>query len=118
MKNEFKKSIIIGYIKEVNEWLNSSECQTVFSYMKDKLISEIEETRKHVNITHHEVNVYIASDNEQVKTAFIELIGNKTFGDNSSGKNFTINAMRVATKFVMHVKNLAKMQQDTNTEGK
>lgn len=55
----------------------------------------------------------MAADNEQVKTAFETVLFESRFGP----KNMTINVMKIETKFVHHIKNLANMKASTNNEG-
>ena len=103
-----------GYVKEVNDWLNSTECSTVFENLKLKLLEEIDGSRNRLNATKNDaIYVYLAADNEQVKEAFEEKLKIVRYGIH----NMTINVMRVETKFVQHIKNLEKMKASTNNEG-
>ena len=105
---------ISGYVKEVNDWLNSTECSTVFENLKLKLLEEIDGSRNRLNATKNDaIYVYLAADNEQVKEAFEEKMKIVRYGIH----NMTINVMRVETKFVQHIKNLEKMKASTNNEG-
>ena len=83
--------------------------------MKAQLVSVIEGNRLSLQASQDDdVYVYLAADNEQVKEAFASTI----LPDEKHGSsNFTINIMRVETKFVHHIKNLANMKQATNDEG-
>ena len=102
-------------MKEVNDWLNSTECTTVFESLQLKLIEEIDGSRNRLNATKSDaIYVYLAADNEQVKEAFEEKIKGVQYGVH----NMTINVMRMETKFVQHIKNLEKMKTSTNNEGK
>ena len=104
-----------GYVKEVNDWLNSTECTTVFESLQIKLLEEIDGSRNRLNATKNDaIYVYLAADNEQVKEAFEEKIKRVQYGVH----NMTINVMRMETKFVQHIKNLEKMKTSTNNEGK
>ena len=101
-----------AYKKEVADWLNSTECASVFSELESKLVQQVEESRRGQNSTDSDVAyVYLATDNENVKDAFAAIVG-------QPGRHkFTINIMRVETKFIVHVKNLATMKAMTNNEG-
>ena len=104
-----------GYKKEVDDWLNSTECFSVFDSLKVKLLDLIDENRKNLNATKNDaIYVYLAADNEQVKEAFEETLKMVRHGEDK----MVINVMRVETKFVQHIKNLAKMKASTNNEGK
>ena len=83
--------------------------------MKAQLISVIEGNRLSLEASQDDdVYVYLAADNEQVKEAFASTI---LLEEKHGTSNFTINIMRVETKFVHHIKNLANMKQATNDEG-
>ena len=100
----------------MNTWLNSTEFSDVFMRLKLKMISVIEESFNMKNSTsgNDAVYVYLAADNQQVKEAFEDTIKK----DEKHGiYNFSIKVMTVDTKFVQHIKNLAKMKSDTNDEG-
>lgn len=106
----------IGYIKEVNDWLNSTECSDVFQSMKKKLITVIEETIKLRNSKGNDtIYVYLAADNQQIKEAFAAEI---LKDENQRLYGFSMNLMTVDTKFVHHIKHLATMKSATNDEGK
>ena len=100
------------YKKEVTDWLNSTECAVVFQELETKLIEQLTESRGALNATSADVAyVYLAADNENVKDAFAERVGR-------TGRHpFTVRVMRVETKFIVHVKNLAKMKAMTANEG-
>jgi hypothetical protein len=105
----------LGYKKEVNDWLNSTECSDVFRGLRSMLIKKIEENRSGLHTSENEdVYVYLAADNEQVKEAFAATV---LAAGPSDKANFTINLMRMETKFVQHIKNLANMKAATNNEG-
>lgn len=107
----------IAYIKEVNDWLNSTECSDVFQSMKKKLISVIDETihLRNSSTGNDTIYVYLAADNQQVKEAFAaEIIKD----ENQGLFGFSMNLMTVDTKFVHHIKHLATMKSATNDEGK
>ena len=107
----------IGYIKEVNDWLNSPECSDVFQRLKSKLINVIQESVNTKNSTSEDntIYVYLAADNQQVKEAFEESIIND---ENNVNYNFSLKVMTVDTKFVQHIKDLTKFKAVTNNEGK
>eukprot|EP01035_Chromulina_nebulosa_P018361 gene18361-24057_t len=118
------------YVKEVTEWLNSTEASNVFGALENKLLEHVCLTR---NITVEMLNnlaslsideqrrvnqsmqdtiyVYLATDNEQVKDYFIEIL------ERNHSYHFPINIMRVDTNFIHHVKNLQKMKSATGDEG-
>lgn len=129
-----------AYKKEVADWLNSQEATDVFKYLEEKVVEQIIESRKqrklkstsrlllndvNNNSTNEENNnenviedqaidpvyIYLASDNEEVKDAFIKMIELKSRSD------FKINIMRIESKGIHHVKNLAKMKQLSDNEG-
>jgi hypothetical protein len=105
----------LGYKKEVNDWLNSTECSDVFQGLRSMLFKKIEENRSGLHTAENEdVYVYLAADNEQVKEAFAVTV---LAAGPSDKANFTINLMRMETKFVQHIKNLANMKAATNNEG-
>ena len=106
----------VGYVKEVNDWLNSTECSDVFQRLKSKLIKVIQEGVNTKNSTFEDntVYVYLAADNQQVKEAFEESIIND---ENNSNYNFSLKVMTVDTKFVQHIKDLTKFKAVTNNEG-
>jgi hypothetical protein len=106
-----------AYIKEVNDWLNSTECSDVFQSMKKKLISVIEETLhlRNSSTGNDTIYVYLAADNQQVKEAFAAEI---VKDENQGFFGFSMNLMTVDTKFVHHIKHLATMKSATNDEGK
>lgn len=105
----------VGYKKEVNDWLNSTECVDVFQGLRSMLLTKIEENRNGLESTENDdVYVYLAADNEQVKEAFAATV---LAEDPTRKGNFTINLMRMETKFVQHIKNLAHMKAATNNEG-
>ena len=110
-----------AYRKEVNDWLNSSECASVFHDLAYKLLEQIGESRLAVNATRDDaVYVYVAADNEDVKDAFAAYINSNsnTTDSNSSSSNsnsdngsstnslfpFPVNVMRVESKFIVHIK--------------
>ena len=111
----------IHYKKEVSDWLNSSECATVFKNIEEKLVEEITAIRLNDgNATNDQdpIYVYLASDNEEVKDAFIRLLEKQHGNDNTSDPtHLTINVMRVDSAGIFHVKNLKKMQKLSNNEG-
>ena len=112
----FLRHLLISseYKKEVDDWLNSTECTFVFTNLKSKILEEITLNRIGQNATENEpIFVYLAADNEQVKTAFETVLLESRFGP----KNMTINVMKIETKFVHHIKNLANMKASTNNEG-
>lgn len=105
----------VGYKKEVNDWLNSTECVDVFLGLRSMLLTKIEENRNGLESTENDdVYVYLAADNEQVKEAFAATV---LAEDPTRKGNYTINLMRMETKFVQHIKNLAHMKAATNNEG-
>jgi hypothetical protein len=73
------------YRKEVDDWLNSTECQQVFAALETKLVDQLLESRRvdnkslaaKTNTAKRKVNdpyyVYLAADNEDVKNAFAEV---------------------------------------------
>ena len=76
------------------------------------MIEQIDESRIGSNASITDVAyVYVAADNEDVKDAFASLVGQP------NRHKFTLNIMRVESKFIVHVKNLAKMNAMTNNEG-
>ena len=127
------------YKKEVNEWLNSSECQLVFEALETKVIQHTLETRNlteandiymknnplalsnsnnsntntSIEVKHinsEPIYIYLAGDNEDVKDAFAHAIESKY-------KHILLNLMRVETSGVVHAKNMAKMKQLSDNEG-
>jgi hypothetical protein len=87
----------------------------VFQGLRSMLFKKIEENRDSLVSTEiDDVYVYLAADNEQVKEAFAATV---LAADPSRKSNFTINLMRMETKFVQHIKNLANMKAATNNEG-
>lgn len=106
----------LGYVKEVNDWLNSTECSDVFQRLKSKLIKVIQESVNTKNSTSEDntIYVYLAADNQQVKEALEESIIND---ENNENYNFSLKIMTVDTKFVQHIKDLTKFKAVTNNEG-
>lgn len=151
------------YRKEVRDWLNSSECKTVFQSLEEKLIAEIKESRKgtpavlaaeasianaNLNINNKTTNnnttstsspqgvnanaslamsrdaavgaaieeddpiyVYLAADNEEVKDSFAAIL------EQHHDHHLRIHVMRVESRGIHHVKNLAKMKKLSDNEG-
>lgn len=118
-----------AYRKEVEEWMNGTESQQVFQSMRGKLLELVTRIRPNTfsdssisgrvgnnsvvsaptNID--PVYIYIAADNEDVKEAFCKILR-----DDPAFKGL-LRIMRVETKGVMHVKNLAKLKDAINNEG-
>ena len=119
-----------NYLKEVWDFLNGTESQSVFAYLEDRLIDIVnaahEANKKESagngaevaikaalesDAVAHPVYIYVAADNEDVKTHFCSrLLANPAL----SGK---LKIMRVETKGVMHAKNMARLKDSTNNEG-
>ena len=113
----------VGYKQEVQEWLNSSECKMVFSSLEAKLLEQFTILRppslslppnsssSDKDDAPDPVYVYLAADNEDVKDSFQNLLMNKKeFSDK-------MKIMRVETRFIFHVKNLARLKSETDNEG-
>lgn len=102
------------YKKEVSDWLASSECETVFGALESKLMDSLTENLVRDNITTNEdpYNIYLASDNEEVKSEFAAILRNQ-----SRHPNLKINVMKVETQFIHHVKNLNLLKSATNNTG-
>ncbi len=100
------------YAKEVSDWLNSSECSMVFESISNKLVESLTETRGQQNMTLADGPsfVYLASDNEEIKEALATILENPN-------STVPIQVMRVKSRFIHHVKNLAGMKHATNNEG-
>jgi hypothetical protein len=62
------------YRREVSEWLNSTECRDVFGHMKNQLLENIKLYHSSERKSTDPLYVYLASDNEDVKDAFIDMI--------------------------------------------
>lgn len=61
-----------GYVTEVQTWLNSSDCQTVFKLMGERLEAEMADSRAIASRAADEpLYVYVACDNEDVKDALV-----------------------------------------------
>jgi hypothetical protein len=104
------------YRKEVSDWLISSECSTVFDSLEKKLIEFLLERIQSDNLSTSEIdafNVYVASDNEEVKIALSARLQNITWKE----PKLKINVMRVQTQFIHHVKNLNLLKTVTNNTG-
>jgi hypothetical protein len=110
-----------AYKKEVMEWLNSSECKMVFSSLESKLLEQFQILRPplpviNTSLSREEespdpVYVYLAADNEDVKDKFASILAHKKeFSDK-------MKIMRVETRFIFHVKNLARLKSETDNEG-
>lgn len=111
------------YRFEVATWLNSTEATEVFESVETKLIELISESRRNQikdknisnevieKILNETVYVYLASDNEEVKDHFSKIL------ENRHDSHLNINVMRVETKFIHHVKNIAQMIEKTQGEG-
>lgn len=111
-----------GYKQEVSEWLNSSECKMVFSSLENKLLEQFHILRPPATASASggggaaaevpdPVYVYLAADNEDVKDRFHNLLMSKPeFSDK-------MKIMRVETKFIFHVKNLARLKSETENDG-
>ena len=87
----------------------------MFEGLSTMLFNKIEESRNSLKSTEYDdIYVYLAADNEQVKEAFAATIRAKDPGGQA---NSSISLMRMETKFVQHIKNLANMKIATNNEG-
>lgn len=114
-----------AYRKEVADWLSSTEKKMVFKAMRKQIVNLVNESRPHAYVTAMENNslvrsgetdikpvyIYLAADNEQVKDALAELLERHIL------LRDIVHVMKVETKFVHHVKNLAKLKHATNNEG-
>ena len=103
-----------AYKKEVADWLAGHEWATVFGALETRLLLELRALNAADNVTVNEdpYNVYLASDNEEVKNAFVEILKNE-----SRHPDVKLNVMRVESKFIHHVKNLNLLKTATNSEG-
>jgi hypothetical protein len=100
-----------AYKQEVSEWLNSTECKSVFESLASRVDNHIKEIRSGNNSANSDpVYIYIASDNDEVKD---------TFQSHLLSQNYShpINVMKVESKFIHHVKNFANFKKETNNEG-
>jgi len=117
--------------QEVADWLASKEGKDVFHHMENKLLEEIGRDRwQRNNRTRHHgvisaltakgtipanhsdpIYVYLASDNEEVKEAFAQVLEAK------HDDHYEIRVMRLHTNGIIHVKNLAKMKTMTDDQG-
>ncbi len=133
--------------KEVAEWLVSEEGVSVFDMMEAELLNQLARDYTHrdkakmhhgiVSATSYKpdanekvtsgkvisgvngtlligdpIYVYLAADNEEVKEAFARKLEEK-----HEVAHHEIKVMRVKTKGIFHVKNVAKMKEKTNNEG-
>ena len=96
------------YKKEVQDWLNSTEGAMVFKDL-DFLVNDLISDRpKVVKNKAAVVYLYLASDNEEVKEAFADYL---------LKKHPTYKVLRVKSKFIVHIKNMAKLKSATDNEG-
>lgn len=112
------------YKKEVSDWLNSSECQSVFSHFEDRVSSIIKAKLDDVHnspgskkIKDTKAYIYIASDNEQVKDALEAYLHEKVQARNASYNNETVHFMKVDAKSIAHVKDYNRFKAMTQDEG-
>ncbi len=118
--------------KEVSDWLNGTECHAVFTAMERGIERKIDEsdlnnTARALSTSkkpksnaaavtmvpvEDPIYVYVASDNEEVKKAFVTRLE-----QNNPVLFKKIRIMRVETKFIYHVKNLALLKSATGNEG-
>lgn len=121
-----------NYRQEVWDFLNGTESRTVFDVLEQRLIdlvTEVMDSNKkklaiaapvHANIADggatavavvDPVYIYVAADNEDVKTHFCNrLLSNPAL----AGK---LKIMKVETKGVFHAKNMARLKDSTKNEG-
>eukprot|EP01038_Epipyxis_sp_PR26KG_P005812 gene5812-8018_t len=114
-----------NYQKEVYEWINSTEANQVFSSMQNriqdmmrnefKIVKNNNTQTKAIEGLNNEnetdpIYLYLASDNELVKTYFADLL-------RKNPEFHRIQIMRVETKFIYHVKNLSKLKTASDYEG-
>jgi hypothetical protein len=115
-----------SYKREVQEWLNSTECEQVFGAMESRLLQRIREIRpqafnqselesKAAEATIDSVYVFLASDNDNVKDAFCRRLQQNP--STSYLYRDVVRIMRVDTKAIYHVKHLAQLKSATNNEG-
>jgi hypothetical protein len=102
------------YKKEVGDWLNSSECSSVYSSMSNRVKEHIHELRP--NATKSDDNkddplyIYLAADNQEVKDHFERYLQTQSFP-------VTYHIMKVDSQSISHVKNFAVFKKITNNEG-
>lgn len=106
-----------AYKKEVGDWLNSTECSSIFVSLKDRIFERFKHLRPGMNISAENagkdfepVYVYLASDNEEVKDAFSAYLLGHHVAQN-------IKVMKVESQSIYHVKNFAQFKKATNNEG-
>lgn len=99
------------YRQEVDTWLAGEECANVFKLMADKVESTYKEIRPDGTTNDDPVYIYLASDNKDVKDRFVEYLKQRK-------ELFEkIQIMRVESKSIYHVKQLARMKSKTENEG-
>ena len=95
------------YIKEVQDWLNSTESALVFKDL-DLLVFDLLSDSPKMKNNHEDVYLYLASDNEEVKKAFAEYL---------MERHPKYRILRVKSKFIVHVKNMKRLKTATDNEG-
>lgn len=105
-----------AYRQEVSLWLNSSECEQVFGHLKDQLLQSVAALRGDKDKSKDDHNkdpvyIYLASDNEDVKDAFVYMLGNTT--------KILHHAliMRVDSQSIYHIKNMLHNNVESKADG-
>eukprot|EP01031_Cornospumella_fuschlensis_P027819 gene27819-33595_t len=108
-----------AYKQEVQAWLNGSECEQVFSQLKDQLLHSVAALRGAKEKSKEDskskdkdpVYIYLASDNEDVKDAFVYMLGNTTkILDQAL-------VMRVDSPSIYHIKNMLHDNVENKADG-
>lgn len=94
------------YVKEVNDWLNSTTGTDVFRDMEARIVEELTNMKLY-NVSNDVAYIYVAADDETIKDKFIERI--------ESGH--PIKVMRIETRGIVHTKNLHNLRNITHGEG-
>jgi len=96
-----------SYRKEVRDWINSTEGALVFKDM-EYLINDFVSDLPLAKSKNGFVYLYLASDNEEVKSAFYSYL---------MQRHSKYQILRIESKFIVHIKNMHVLKKTTNEEG-
>lgn len=107
-----------AYKQEVNDWLNSEECQSIFRYISELVSNKCKEIRpllldplalKNPTNIISPIYLYLAADNEDVKNGLNNALNNLNIS--------ILNIVRVKSNSIYHLKDLNVFNQKTDGAG-